>query len=55
MKKSIFSLVITIALMTSLLACSAPHQPLKVHTIPGQPQKPSGCVMEAGHCKPANT
>ncbi len=55
MKRLFSSLVILVALSASLIACSAPHQPLKLHTMPGEPQKPNGCVMQAGHCKPANT
>jgi len=55
MKKPLLFLVMSFALATGLLACSAPHHPLKVQATPGQVQKPNGCVMEAGYCKPVNT
>ena len=55
MKNTTFFLLTIVTLSVNLFACSAPHQPLKVHHAPGQPQKPNGCVMQAGQCKPANT
>ena len=53
MKQSLMFLVMIFFLV--LVACSAPHQPLKVHATPGQTQQPNGCIMQAGQCKPVNT
>ncbi len=53
MKNKLLKLMVLAGLLSTLLACMAPHQQLKSVTTPGELQKPNGCVMQSGYCKPA--